>query len=169
MITINKTESHILDFSTAIDIDLSVALGEMVVAFGRLEDVFKVAIKRLEKPQRTLEEVVKEFAGPKGTIGKLVEHCEKNFSVLKASCQTALSLNSQRQDFVHATFGIEKGNYVRFRTLTAHTDVKKDIQDIQKLTSDVYALIKQIDQVTGAPLSNNQANIAATVSAKSVT
>lgn len=75
---IQKTETHITSLPREIDPSLAVALGEMVVAFGRLEDMFKVSIKRLEN-KRTLDQVVKEFSGPRGTLGSLIAHCRANF------------------------------------------------------------------------------------------
>ena len=49
-----KKETHITQLPRAIDLELARPLGEMVVAYGRLEDMFKVAIKSLEG-KRSLE------------------------------------------------------------------------------------------------------------------
>jgi hypothetical protein len=55
------------------------ALGEMLIAFGRLEDLFKVAIRRLED-ERSLEQVITDFGGIDGTIGNWLS-IARNFLV----------------------------------------------------------------------------------------
>ncbi len=52
---LQKNRAHITTLPREIDQSLAAALGKMVVAFGRLEDMFKVAIKRLEN-KRTLDQ-----------------------------------------------------------------------------------------------------------------
>lgn len=157
MTTINKNEMHITSFPREVDRDLAIALGEMVVAFGRLEDMFKLVIKRAESPQRTLAQVIQLFSGVKGSLDKLVKYCETNFSNLELSeCyEEAKSLNTERQNYIHATFGlIQEDQYVRFRSLVAHTDLAQDIQSIKGVTERVNALISKLDQKTGAPLAS---------------
>lgn len=100
---IHKTEVHITTLPREIDQYLAIALGEMVVAFGRLEDMFKVAIKRFER-NRTLDQVLKDFNGQRGTLGFLINHCRTSFPLLCDSCVEAEKLNVHRQDFIHATF-----------------------------------------------------------------
>ena len=82
---IQKSEHHITALPREIDRDLAIALGEMVVAFGRLEDMFKVAIRRLEK-NRTLEQVVTDFSGQRGTLGSLISYCLDRFPILSDHC-----------------------------------------------------------------------------------
>jgi hypothetical protein len=165
-IAIQKGERHITELPRKIDPRLSTALGEMVVAYGRLEDMFKVAIRRLED-ERSLEQVIKDFGGMDGTIGKLVAYCEK-FPCLVTCCQKGGELNKARQNFIHATFAADdKGQYVRFREQVAYTDLGKDIGTITKINEDVNLLIAKIDQKTGSPLaqSGQREEIVAIVSA----
>ena len=151
-IPIQKTERHITELPRKIDTRLSIALGEMVVGYGRLEDMFKVAIRRLEGV-RTLEQVIKDFGGMGGTIGSLANYCKK-FSPIAASCEKALALNTSRKHFIHATFvADDKGQYVRFRELVAYTNLEEDIGTITKITENVNSLIEKIDQETGSPAS----------------
>jgi len=167
-IAIQKTERHITELPRKIDPRLSTALGEMVVAYGRLEDMFKVAIKRLE-PGSSLEQVIKDFGGMDGTIGNLASHCKK-FPCLVACCEKAVELNKARQDFIHATFAADdKGQYVRFRELSAYTDLEKDIGMITKINEEVNSLIEKIDQESGSHLTDpsQTEKIIATVSAVS--
>ncbi len=162
---IEKQEYHITDLPLSIDPNLSQALGEMVIAYARLEDMFKVAIKRIEG-ERTLEQVIKDFSDMDGTIGRLVNYCQK-FSSLSGCCEEAKALNVARQDFVHATFAADDaGQYVRFRKLVGYSDLKKDIEEIISITGHVNRLIQDLDAVTGAILTEqNQSNIVARVSA----
>jgi hypothetical protein len=88
---IQKTESHITSLPREIDQSLAIALGEMVVAFGRLEDMFKVAIKRLEN-KKPFDQAIKEFSGGGGTLGKLVIHCRSHFPNLTDTCNKAENL-----------------------------------------------------------------------------
>lgn len=167
-IAIQKTERHITELPRKIDTRLSTALGEMVVAYGRLEDMFKVAIKRLER-ERSLEQVIKDFGGMGGTILNLATYCKK-FPCLVTCCEKAVELNKSRQDFIHATFAADdKGQYVRFRELSAYTDLEKDVGMITKINEDVNSLIEKIDQETGSLLTDPRqtATIIATVSAGS--
>ena len=167
-IAIQKTERHITELPRQVDPRLSAALGEMVVAYGRLEDMFKVAIKRLE-PGSSLEQVIKDFSGMDGTIRNLASYCKK-FPCLVTCCEKAVELNKSRQDFMHATFAADdKGQYVRFRALVAYTDLEKDIGMITKINEDVNSLIENIDQETGSLLTDpsQMAKIIATVSAGS--
>ena len=169
-IAIKKTERHITELPRKIDPRLSTALGEMVVAYGRLEDLFKVAIKRLER-ERSLEQVIKDFGGMGGTISNLAAYC-KRFPSLVTCCEKAIELNKSRQDFIHATFAADnKGQYVRFRELLAYTDLEKDIGMITKINEDVNSLIEIIDQESGLLLTdpNRKEEIIAIVSAGSST
>jgi hypothetical protein len=148
-----ESKRHITELPRKIDTALATALGEMVVAYGRLEAMFMVAIKRLEGV-RTLEQVIKGFGGMDGTIGNLAKHCKK-FLPLADSCEKAIELNMERQNFIHATFAADdKGQYVRFRELAAYTDLEKDIAMIKKLTEEVNSLIGKIDQETGSLLTD---------------
>jgi hypothetical protein len=167
-ISIQKTERQITDLPRQIDPQLATALGEMVVAYGRLEDMFKVAIKRLER-ERSLEQVIKDFGGMDGTISNLAIYCKK-FPCLLTGCEKAIELNKSRQDFVHATFAADdKGQYVRFRELSAYTDLGKDIGMIRKLTEDVNSLIEELDRETGSLLTDpsQTAKVIVTISAGS--
>jgi hypothetical protein len=74
--TIKKTEKHITDLPRETNPRLSMALGEMLIAFGRLEDLFKVAIRRLED-ERSLEQVITDFGGIDGTIGNWLSIARK--------------------------------------------------------------------------------------------
>ena len=151
-IPIQKTERHITELPRKIDIRLSIALGEMVVAYGRLEDMFKVAIRRREGT-RSLEQVIKDFGRQKGTLFHLAKYCEK-FPCLGTCCKQALKLNQLRQDCIHGTFVVDDmGQYVRFRELVAYTNLDKDIGTITKITVDVNSLIEKIDQETASPAS----------------
>lgn len=164
-----KTEAHITSLPREIDQDLAIALGEMVVAFGRLEDMFKVAIKRLEN-NRTLDQVVKDFSGPRGTLGSLIAHCRTNFVPLSDSCAEAERLNTHRQDFIHATFAAtEEGRYVRFRKLVGYADLGTDIEQIRSITQKANSLIEELDRKTGALLTDPEESgkIIVTVSATS--
>ena len=149
-----KTENHITTLPREIDQNLAMALGKMVVAFGRLEDMFKVAIRRLEK-NRTLNQVITDFSGGRGTLWQLISHSRKHFSSLSDACYKAEQLNTDRQDFIHATFAAtEQGQYVRFRELVAYADLQSDIQKITKITEEVNSLIVQLDQKTGSLLTD---------------
>ncbi len=152
-VVVPKTERYITDLPRKIDTRLSIALGEMVVAYGRLEDMFKVAIRRLEG-ERSLEQVIKDFGGMDGTIWRLANYC-KRFPPLIDCCDRAVDLNMERQNFIHATFAADdKTQYVRFRELVAYTDLEKDIGTIKKITEDVNSLIESIDQETGSILTD---------------
>lgn len=166
---IQKTETHITSLPREIDPSLAVALGEMVVAFGRLEDMFKVSIKRLEN-KRTLDQVVKEFSGPRGTLGSLIAHCRANFPPISDSCADAEQLNTHRQDFIHATFAAtEDGRHVRFRKLLGYADLNTDIEQIRSITEKANSLIEKLDRETGALFTDPEVSktIIATVSAAS--
>jgi hypothetical protein len=124
-----------------------------LLAIG-LEDMFKVAIKRLEGV-RTLEQVIKDFGGMDGTIGNLAKYC-KRFLPLADSCEKAIELNTERQNFIHATFTADdNGQYVRFRALSAYTNLGKYIVTITIMTEDVNSLIEKIDQETGSLLTHS--------------
>ncbi len=164
-----KAEAHITSLPREIDQSLAIALGEMVVAFGRLEDMFKVAIKRLEN-NRTLDQVVKDFSGPRGTLGSLIAHCRANFPPFSDSCAEAEKLNTHRQDFIHATFAAtEEGRYVRFRKLVGYADLRTDIEQIRSITQKANSLIEELDRKTGALLTDPEESgkIIVTVSATS--
>jgi hypothetical protein len=149
-----KTESHITTLPREIDQNLAIALGEMVVAFGRLEYMFKVVIKRLEQ-KRTLEEVIKAFSGGSGTLGKLIDHCRKNSPSLNGFCNKAVQLNTDRQDFIHATFAAtEEGRYVRFRKLIGYGTLSNDIERIKEITNNANSLIEELDHQTGSLVAN---------------
>lgn len=149
---IRKTERHITVLPREIDRDLAIALGEMVVAFGRLEDMFKVAIKRIES-RKELDQVMKEFSGGGGTLGQLITYCNNHIPKLRDCCNTASQLNQSRQDFVHATFAAtEEGGYVRFRELVGYTDLAADVARITKITTETNSLIERLDQETGSLL-----------------
>lgn len=150
-----KNEKHIVQYSREVDAQLAIALGEMVIALGRIEDMFKVAIKRLDRPQRTLEEVIEHFSGSNGTLNSLIEYCDdpNAYPQIVACCTKAKIVNVKRQDFIHATFAIENGEHIRFRKLIGYTNLQKDIEEIRQITDDVYALIDELDAATGAPLS----------------
>jgi len=165
-----KTENHIITLPREIDSNLAIALGEMVVAFGRLEDMFKVAIKRLVK-NKTLEQVVKQFSGMDGALGRLIIHCRKHFQILSDVCDKAGRLNIDRHDFIHATFAVkEEGQYIRFRKLVGYVDLEKDIQKIRTITEKVNSLIEELDQTTGSLLSDpkQSGEAIATVSATTI-
>lgn len=164
-----KTEAHITSLPREIDQRLAIALGEMIVAFGRLEDMFKVAIKRLEN-NRTLDQVVKNFNGPRGTLGSLIDYCRTRFPPLSDSCAEGEKLNAQRQDFIHATFAAtEEGLYVRFRKLIGYADLNTDIDQIRSITNKTNSLIEELDRKTGGLLTgpDESVKIIATVSAAS--
>ena len=115
------------------------------------------------------EQVIKDFGGMDGTIGNLASHCKK-FPCLVACCEKAVELNKARQDFIHATFAADdKGQYVRFRELSAYTDLEKDIGMITKINEEVNSLIEKIDQESGSHLTDpsQTEKIIATVSAVS--
>ncbi len=151
---IQKTEAHITTLPREIDQSLAVALGEMVVAFGRLEDMFKVAIKRLEN-KRTLDQIIVDFSGMRGTLGALTSHCRSNFPMLSENCDEAEKLNTHRQDFIHATFAAtEKGRYVRFRKLMGYADINTDVEQIRGITENANSLIEELDRKTGALLND---------------
>jgi uncharacterized protein (UPF0297 family) len=153
---IQKTESHITSLPREIDQSLAVALGEMVVAFGRLEDMFKVAIKRLEN-KKPFDQVIKEFSGGGGTLGKLVIPCRSHFPNLTDTCNKAENLNTDRQDFIHATFAaMEEGGYVRFRKLVGYMDLATDIGHIKEITGKTNSLIEELDQKTGSLLTKSK-------------
>lgn len=150
----HKTETHITSLPREIDPSLAVSLGEMVVAFGRLEDMFKVSIKRLEN-KRTLDQVVTDFTGSRGSLGSLIAHCRTNFPPLSDACAEAETLNTHRQDFIHATFAAtEEGHYVRFRKLVGYADLKTDIEQIRSITEKTNSLIEKLDRKTGALLTD---------------
>lgn len=147
-----KTESHVAILPREIDQNLALALGEMVIALGRLEDMFKIAIKRLEK-KRTLEEIINAFSGLKGSLSNLIKYCRESFPTLEKSCNKAEKLNTDRQDFVHATFAAtEEGGYVRFRNLIGYENLSNDIQRIREITNSTSSLIEELDQQTGSLL-----------------
>ena len=151
---IQKTENHITSLPRKIDPTLAIALGEMVVAFGRLEDMFKVAIKRLGK-NRTLYQVLTDFSGGRGTLGQLITHCRKHFSSLSDACDKAEHLNTDRQNFIHATFAAtEQGQYVRFRELVGYANLQSDIDKIREITEKVNSLIEELDKKTGSLLTD---------------
>ena len=165
----HKTETHITSLPREIDPSLAVALGEMVVAFGRLEDMFKVSIKRLEN-KRTLHQVVLDFSGMRGTLGFLISHCRSNFPTLSDLSAEAEKLNTRRQDFIHATFAAtEEGRYVRLRKLVGYADLNTDIEQIRSITEKVNSLIEELDRKTGTLLSDPEKSeeIIVTVSAAS--
>ncbi len=165
-----KTENHITTLPREIDQKLAIALGEMVVAFGRLEDMFKVAIKRLEK-NRTLDQVVTQFGGGRGSLGKLILYCRDHFPILSDVCVNADQLNTDRQDFIHATFAVmEEGQYVRFRKLVGYADLGNDIEKIRTITEKVNSLIEELDQKTGSLLTESKKSeeIIVTVSATTI-
>ena len=117
-VPIRKHEQHVTILPREIDEKLARALGHLVAACGRLEDMFKIAIKRTEKAE--LEEVIGEFA--RAPLGTLIKSCRERCPALNQSCDKAEELNQQRQDFIHATFAAtEEGSYVRFRRLVAST------------------------------------------------
>jgi len=161
-----KTESHIIEFSNEIDINLAVALGNMVVAFGRLEDMLKVVIKRVEKKD-SLKEVIDRFSGLDGTIGKLKSYCETHKILPKPFYAKLDELNKSRQDFVHATIALtEDGKYIRFRKLNGYADLTKDIADIEKISKEVNGIIIDLDRTTGQQAgASDDKNIIVTVSA----
>lgn len=164
-----KTETHITSLPRDIDPSIAVPLGEMVVAFGRLEHMFKVAVKRLEN-KRTLDQVVLDFSGMRGTLGSLINHCRTNFPTLSDPCAEAEKLNTRRQDFIHATFAAtEEGNYVRFRKLVGYADLTTDIEQIRTITEKTNSLIEELDRKTGALLTDpdESKTIIVTVSAAS--
>lgn len=153
---IQKTETHITSLPREIDPNLAIALGEMVVAFGRLEDMFKVAIKRLEN-KRMLDQIVMGFSGPRGTLGSLIVHCRANFPLLSDACVVAERLNTHRQDFIHATFAAtEEGRYVRFRKRVGYADLNTDIEQIRDITRETNSLIEELDRKTGGLLTDPQ-------------
>lgn len=164
---ITKTERHITVLPRKIDRDLAIALGEMMVAFGRLEDMFKVAIKRIES-RKQLDQVIKDFSGGSGTLGQLITYCNNYIPVLKECCNTASQLNKNRQDFVHATFAATKeGEYVRFRELVGYTDLAADVAQITHITKNANSLIEKFDRETGSLLTapNQTDHTIATLSA----
>jgi hypothetical protein len=147
-----KNEQHVTVLPREIDVNLARALGHLVVAFGRLEDMLKIAIKRTEQTNK-LEDVIREFEGK--SLGSLITSCRKRCPSLAQSCDKAVKLNQQRQDFIHATFAAtEKGRYVRFRQLVGYEDLAKDIATIETVTKEANALIEELDQATGALVSN---------------
>lgn len=165
-----KTETHITSLPRDIDQSLAIALGEMVVAFGRLENMFKVTIKRLEN-NRTLDQIVKDFSGPRGTLGSLIGHRRASFPTLSDPCAVAEKLNTRRHDFIHATFAAtEEGRYVRFRKLVGYADLNTDIEQIRSITEKTNSLIEELDRKTGALLTDPKESktIIATVSAASI-
>jgi hypothetical protein len=110
----------------------------------------KVAIKRLEK-NRSLDQVVADFSGMRGTLGSLISHCRDHFPILSDHCIKAEKLNTDRQDFIHATFAaMDEGQYVRFRKLVAYGDLKSDVQQIRGITEKANSLIEELDQATGS-------------------
>ena len=149
-----KPENHVITLPREIDPNLAIALGEMVVAFGRLEDMFKVAIKRLEK-KRTLDQVINDFSGMQGALGPLITYCRNHFHILADLCVRARQLNNDRHDFVHATFAVkEEGQYIRFRKLVGYVDLEKDIENIRTLTGNANSLIEELDRNTGSLLTD---------------
>ena len=141
----------------------------MVVAFGRLEHMFKVAIKRLTH-DKSLDQVMMNFGGPRGTLGSLTNHCRSNFPLLSEACAEADTLNTHRQDFIHATFvATEESHYVRFRKLVGYADITTDIEQIRGTTEKVNSLIEELDRKTGALLTDPEQSkrIIVTVSATS--
>jgi hypothetical protein len=139
----------------------------MVVAFGRLEDMFKVAIRRLER-NRQLDQVVRDFSGGRGTLEKLSKYCRSNFPILNDTCTKAEELNRDRQDFIHATIAVtEEGQYVRFRKLVGYADLRKDIERIIDITKSTNLLIEQSDQLTDSVSNESRPSqdVIATVSA----
>jgi hypothetical protein len=148
---VTKTEKHIIELAE-VDADLCLALGKMVIAFGRLEYMFKIAIKRLENGS-SLENVIAKFDGQKGTLKTLSDYCQR-FPELSTSRSTADGLNQKRNDFIHATIGkdLKHNGYVRFRKLVGYRDLENDIIEVNRITQDVNSLIVEIDEKTGAPL-----------------
>ncbi len=139
---------------TDVDPRLVSALGEMLIAFGRLEYMFAVAIKRLEE-NRTLEQVIADFSGSQGNLGSLIRYCRKHLSSLSDACDKAKRLNTDRQDFFHATFAAtEKGKYVRFRELAGYADLQSDIEKIREITKKVNSLIEELDKKTDSSLTD---------------
>jgi uncharacterized glyoxalase superfamily metalloenzyme YdcJ len=167
---IQKTERHITALPREIDRNLAITLGEMVVAFGRLEDMFKVAIKRLEN-DRKLDQVVNAFSGMRGSLRSLISHCRDHFPILSDHCVKAEQLNTDRQDFIHATFAAtDEGQYVRFRKLVAYGDLESDVEQIRRITEKANSLIEELDQATGSLITDPKkaGEIIATVSAPTI-
>jgi hypothetical protein len=162
---IPKSRRHVTDLPIAMDETLAKALGHFVVAFGRLEYMFKIAINRSERKQE-LKGVIQSFE--KSTLGQLIDSCRKRCPNLTNLCDEADSLNKERQDFIHATIAAtEKGEYVRFRKLSGYLDLPKDTDKVVTVTQKVNDLIKKLDLATGSPLSDQSRgdSIVATVSA----
>ena len=113
--------------------------------------------------------MIKDFGGMGGTISNLVNYCKK-FPSLLTNSEKAIELNKSRQDFIHATFAADdKGQYARFRKLSAYTDLEKDTAMMRKLTEDVNSLIEELDRETGSLLTDpsRTAKIIVTTSAGS--
>ena len=89
----SEKQIHKTTLPRDIDPTLAKALGEMLVAFGWLEYMFTVAIKRLEK-NRTLEQVIADVSGPDGNLGSLTRYCREHFSSLSDACDKAKHLNT---------------------------------------------------------------------------
>jgi len=104
-----------------------------------------------------LDQVIKEFGGGGGTLAKLIIHCRSHFQNLTDTCNKAEKLNTDRQDFIHATFAAtEEGGYVRFRKLVGYADLAHDIELIAEITNDTNSLIQELDQLTGSLLSESR-------------
>ena len=145
-----------------IDSGLAIALGEMVIAYGRLEHMFKFAIKRLT-PGARRDSILQKFSGNNGNLGNLVNYCIEHHLVVESATK-AKDLNRDRHDFIHATIAAyDEGQYVRFRDLFEFADMQHDIVTISRLTYDVNKLIEELDQATGSSLTdprNHDTNIA---------
>lgn len=142
--TIDKNEEHITNLHAEVDPELARYLGEMVVAYGRLEDMFKVVIMRL-KTNKTLAEIINEYSD---TLAQLIISA-REFPILNDCCNEASRLNTTRQDFIHATYTRDpNGRYIRFRKLAGYADLGGDISAIKTINEDVYRVIKKLNEVT---------------------
>ncbi len=71
------------------------------------------------------------------------------------ACDKAEHLNTDRQDFLHATFAeMEEGQYVRFRKLVGYANLGNDIEKIRTVTEKVNSLIEELDKTTGSLLTD---------------
>jgi hypothetical protein len=145
---IAKMEKHVTVLPREVDDSLLKALGHLVVACGRLEDMFKIAIKRIEQ-NPNLEEVLKELSGK--ALGELIQECRVRCPRLEKLCEEGSRLNKHRKDFIHATFAAdEEGGYVRFRKLVGYDSLEKDIATLETATKDINTLIENLDRATGS-------------------
>lgn len=166
---IEKTEKHIVSLPEHSDDNLCLSLGKMVIAFGRLEDMLKVCIKRI-RSNENLSDIIEEFSGMKGTLDRLIDsNALKGFSSISAEISLVQILNKERQDFIHATFAHDEdtNSYVRFRKLVAYKELEQDIKKIDEITTKVNSLIDALDKKTVVVDKPHELGIITTVSAVS--